>query len=109
MKMVMSPKQNRSLPSRERGLKWVMVMYTCASLEVAPFTGAWIEITSVLRSGLVCEVAPFTGAWIEMTCPATCRRHARVAPFTGAWIEMARRSTAIRIRASLPSRERGLK
>ena len=35
-------------------------------VEVAPFTGAWIEI-----SGLGCglggkAVAPFTGAWIEI-------------------------------------------
>ena len=57
--------------------------------DVAPFTGAWIEITPGSRTTWAAHVAPFTGAWIEILshardCPAT-----RVAPFTGAWIEMA--------------------
>ncbi len=32
---------------------------------VAPFTGAWIEITWLARMTLII-VAPFTGAWIEI-------------------------------------------
>ena len=35
--------------------------------DVAPFTGAWIEIRQVAgMRGLMADVAPFTGAWIEM-------------------------------------------
>ena len=34
--------------------------------EVAPFTGAWIEIISSISQPRVIEVAPFTGAWIEI-------------------------------------------
>ncbi len=34
------------------------------------------------------DVAPFTGAWIEMTRMFTPRRCIVVAPFAGAWIEM---------------------
>ena len=81
--------------------------------QVAPFTGAWIEIRGNLP-GFANRtiVAPFTGAWIEMyvvpsitlalimSHPSRVRglkfvlsffkfiRHA-VAPFTGAWIEIA--------------------
>ena len=56
-----------SHPSRVRGLK-------CPELQAA---------------GDEVEVAPFTGAWIEMECPCSAPiQAARVAPFTGAWIEM---------------------
>ena len=33
---------------------------------VAPFTGAWIEISLVAHAGRTLDVAPFTGAWIEI-------------------------------------------
>ena len=34
---------------------------------VAPFTGAWIEMSLiVVLSTVVADVAPFTGAWIEI-------------------------------------------
>ena len=34
------------------------------------------------------DVAPFTGAWIEIICPFESRITQAVAPFTGAWIEI---------------------
>ena len=34
----------RSLPSRERGLKYKQPARTLQEITVAPFTGAWIEI-----------------------------------------------------------------
>ena len=33
---------------------------------VAPFTGAWIEIVLVPVANKTLKVAPFTGAWIEI-------------------------------------------
>ena len=48
-------------------------------IEVAPFTGAWIETVELAIYYLYSRVAPFTGAWIE-TMPglylplAWCRR-----------------------------------
>ena len=33
---------------------------------VAPFTGAWIEMTVALLVVTMRTVAPFTGAWIEI-------------------------------------------
>ena len=34
--------------------------------QVAPFTGAWIEIFETIMALLRLTVAPFTGAWIEI-------------------------------------------
>ena len=34
---------------------------------VAPYVGAWIEITYFLGQGLSIYVAPYVGAWIEIT------------------------------------------
>ena len=79
---------------------------------VAPFTGAWIEISWSLvtdESGII--VAPFTGAWIEIAVQfwLTLIR-LRVAPFTGAWIEMsAILPTTTTAAGSHPLRVRGLK
>ena len=55
---------------------------------VAPFTGAWIEITQLKQYGKEDQVAPFTGAWIEMRSVSDACTGSPVAPFTGAWIEM---------------------
>ena len=58
---------HKSLPSRERGLKYSLSQWTKEEQKVAPFAGAWIEISTssaFFRSGLV---APFAGAWIEIT------------------------------------------
>ncbi len=59
-------------------------------MEVAPFTGAWIEIILLVPAGTqLSYVAPFTGAWIEMKNPAVEIIELKsVAPFTGAWIEI---------------------
>ena len=55
-----------SLPSRGRGLKYLIFLDTAHSSQVAPFTGAWIEITKSLILSISLTVAPFTGAWIEI-------------------------------------------
>ena len=78
--------------------------------EVAPFAGAWIEISLIskfkkrskslpsrgrgLKFGIVAldlpyiDVAPFAGAWIEI-CPLEHLCYGGgVAPFAGAWIEI---------------------
>ena len=54
-----------SLPLRERGLKYVENMVLMEIL-VAPFAGAWIEITGIKEKAIADGVAPFAGAWIEM-------------------------------------------
>ena len=55
-------------------------------------------------------VAPFTGAWIEITAAGEKFRAAKVAPFTGAWIEISTSSEDDAYGGeSHPSRVRGLK
>ena len=41
-------------------------------------------------NGPISEVAPYTGAWIEMQKAASSRRRLSVAPYAGAWIEITR-------------------
>ena len=122
----------RSLPSRERGLKYFLSISIQIAIRrslrgsvdwnieqaiasklgrVAPFAGAWIEISIYRCNRLWGKVAPFAGAWIEipvwspLTPPVTgrslrgsvdwnvfyCRNTSGkqiVAPFAGAWIEI---------------------
>ncbi len=99
-------------------------------MNVAPFTGAWIETCTGIWRGSSSPVAPFTGAWIETTSQSIQHRYVRslpsrerglkrrggwrqqrlgVAPFTGAWIETPGIVRPDHIHGSLPSRERGLK
>ena len=59
------------------------------------------------RTGAV--VAPFAGAWIEILIYYPFIGNVNVAPFAGAWIEIRETLTLRGFRASLPSRERGLK
>ena len=56
----------QSLPSRERGLKFLSVFIDISEYKVAPFTGAWIEIFQYTSMENMVPVAPFTGAWIEI-------------------------------------------
>ena len=58
--------RSMSLPSWERGLKFLLArshIYVCF---VAPLVGAWIGIRIVFHVILICEVAPLVGAWIEI-------------------------------------------
>jgi len=57
-------------------------------LNVALFTGAWIEIPPGFGVSFFSNVALFTGAWIEITVICLCVAYVNVALFTGAWIEI---------------------
>ena len=76
---------------------------------VAPFAGAWIEIENVIQNHFVHIVAPFAGAWIEIAWTYEDFGTLTVAPFAGAWIEIFACIAYTVSKASLPSRERGLK
>ncbi len=68
----------KSLPSRERGLKFEEDSEGNVTRKVAPFAGAWIEMAIAAKLIEDGRVAPFTGAWIEIAYPAAdrvpCRR-----------------------------------
>ena len=78
---------SKSLPSRERGLKYCDKCEGCTWRGVAPLAGAWIEIRLTMWARSALMVAPLAGAWIEIVSRALPGGHA----------------------PSLPSRERGLK
>ena len=88
-----------------RNVKRVVMHY------VAPFAGAWIEISDLIiapvkvgslpsrerglklyvqreYTGLE-DVAPFAGAWIEIYEGTEIELEVNVAPFAGAWIEIS--------------------
>ena len=92
-----------SLPSRERGLKSINAFVKILAAWVAPFAGAWIEISRMAAVAPGATVAPFTGAWIEIGQQNPNKPRHNVAPFTGAWIEMPIRRAAdpIDLRRSL--------
>ena len=100
----------RSLPSRERGLKYRPQQRNVMKLLVAPFTGAWIEISNRSLASLRATVAPFTGAWIEILPQARSRPVMSSLPSRERGLKSYK---AFECRAtmsgSLPSRERGLK
>ncbi|CQR53524.1 hypothetical protein PRIO_1416 [Paenibacillus riograndensis SBR5] len=59
-----------SLLIQERGLKYIQIVPSQISPAVAPYTGAWIEISSAASTIVDGLVAPYTGAWIEIPrCP----------------------------------------
>ena len=59
---------------------------------------------------MVEQVAPFTGAWIEIDRMSSCPFAVVVAPFTGAWIEIMKYDVTYSCgHTSHPSRVRGLK
>ena len=83
--------QFMSHPSRVRGLKCCCKGRERVYVRVAPFAGAWIEISTRSSPRSACSVAPFAGAWIEITLnQRLCRLESPVAPFAGAWIEICR-------------------
>ena len=76
-----------SLPSWERGLKFIVLFPLSVFHCVAPLVGAWIEIPNSFLRNTDNMVAPLVGAWIEIV--------------SGACIQP--------LSMSLPSWERGLK
>ena len=76
-----------SFPTRERGLKWsVIVLWN--RLAVVPHAGTWIEIGQIID----------------------CNHHfCTVVPHAGTWIEMPLFAILTYSLASFPTRERGLK
>ena len=78
-----------SLPSRERGLKFLNIYFIKMLVIVAPLAGAWIEIAIGKALKLDQAVAPLAGAWIEIAVTCTPHSTTPVAPLAGAWIEIA--------------------
>ena len=81
----------QSHPSRVRGLKYWEDSEGFNILQVAPFAGAWNEISQKYDITITDKVAPFAGAWIEIFSASRGFKASKVAPFAGAWIEICTR------------------
>ena len=101
---------SKSLPSWERGLKYLKKLPVVGSDHVAPLVGAWIEIETAAGGGTgnmslpswerglksfsaslsrnENTVAPLVGAWIEISEAPPMISFPPVAPLVGAWIEI---------------------
>ena len=76
-----------SLPTRERGLKPLILAAQCTQRQVAPHAGAWIETIKSTITKMHMVVAPHAGAWIETRSNPPVPPLEPVAPHAGAWIE----------------------
>ena len=99
-----------SLPTRERGLKYLIYPPLNISFTVAPYAGAWIEIVNCIPVDRVKRSLPTRERGLKYGWCVIPFVEGTVAPYAGAWIEITKRDKCIRTpRRSLPTRERGLK
>ena len=68
-----------------------------------------MKSSSSFLSAIFTVVAPYAGAWVEISPSSRRRPYPLVAPYAGAWVEICRCKCETRRRPSLPTRERGLK
>ena len=70
-------------------MKFAGVMHPLPDLEVAPFTGAWIEIDALRISEIVGKKShPSRVRGLKCFDSLSPENAMFVAPFTGAWIEI---------------------
>ena len=64
---------DKSLPSRERGLKLCVGVWLLSQSGVAPFTGAWIETDTVIAPPLIiCSSLPSRERGLKPSIGKTC-------------------------------------
>ena len=98
-----------SLPSWERGLKYLKKLPVVGSDHVAPLVGAWIEIETAAGGGTGNMSLPSWERGLKLDVATGNSKTAEVAPLVGAWIEITVLRSCRSILPSLPSWERGLK
>ena len=55
-----------SLPTRECGLKSMLLVEVSPSIDVTPYAGVWIEIANEEVQKISIAVTPYAGVWIEI-------------------------------------------
>ena len=100
----------KSLPSRERGLKYIMLLSGAGEAVVAPFTGAWIEIVwaDYVRK-LEITSLPSRERGLKLSQDTLDSANALSLPSRERGLKFSARCLTIIMYGSLPSRERGLK
>ena len=77
-----------SLPSRERGLKYVAILDQYVLVHVAPLAGAWIEIIIRQESEMAALSLPSRERGLKCSLSQKNISVGPVAPLAGAWIEI---------------------
>ena len=72
-----------------RGLKCAAVLWPPCSRASHPTRVRGLKSFEPVKNHMPGVVAPYAGAWIEITGAATRLRTPAVAPYAGAWIEIA--------------------
>ena len=78
----------KSLPSRERGLKFIDDESNIIGVDVAPLAGAWIEILNVCFQNLSYPSLPSRERGLKSESLFDKLTPDEVAPLAGAWIEI---------------------
>ena len=78
----------KSLPVRERGLKFPHSEFQVPFLRVAPRAGAWIEIVILLCPSPFFESLPVRERGLKLSEDLPIKQTIIVAPRAGAWIEI---------------------
>ena len=84
-----SNQHKKSLPSRERGLKFPGIAIYLSLITSLPSRERGLKSICYNSRSSFLRVAPFAGAWIEIRWKRRGRCLGRVAPFAGAWIEIS--------------------
>ena len=107
--VVSGPTVARSLPSRERGLKYVEHTKKPLASMSLPSRERGLKSGPSSRNLRQKNVAPFTGAWIEMLPARRLARPDTSLPSRERGLKFRVRCVPVLLERSLPSRERGLK
>ena len=99
----------KSLPSRERGLKFVCFHTDHGYGKSLPSRERGLKFCNSFHFVSCCTSLPSRERGLKLFYNLLPRRNASVAPFAGAWIEISISCSNTSLSLSLPSRERGLK
>ena len=106
---MVSPPCYRSLPSRERGLKYFVPPVNLNRSVSLPSRERGLKCSALCCHVKQFCVAPFTGAWIEMLVLRAGSAASMSLPSRERGLKSRRSRRHTPMTASLPSRERGLK
>jgi len=90
-------------------LKYGLYIELKTAKGVAPYTGAWIEISTFGAAWTGIKSLPTRERGLKLVSAMVSANILAVAPYTGAWIEIETVRSDAEGKRSLPTRERGLK
>ena len=99
----------RSLPTRERGLKWAVRCMLCMITMSLPTRERGLKFLYLRVLYLRVRSLPTRERGLKYPASLALSGRGMVAPYAGAWIEILLTLRSCPLQGSLPTRERGLK